>query len=592
MARQSHQQELLSNALGCLLAAQEPADLVRQVSRDFSTYLGLDVYFNYMVEPDGAHLALLACGGIPEDDRPKLSRLAFGEAFCGDCAATRQPVIAFDLHASNDPRARFACAYGLRAYVCHPLMIGERLLGTLAFGSRTRSSLDRDEVEILRILCHYVSIAMDRARQEQAIRESETLLKGWALELESRIDARTRDLRVSQEQLRALTKELGLAEQRERKRLAGELHDYLAQLLVLGKLKLGQGQQLAGSLPACAEVIKQADALLADALNYTRTLVAELSPSVLHEFGLIPALYWLGERMKRFDLDVIVREDSPRECRLPEEHAVLLFQCVRELLVNVHKHAACRAATVTVRPDRNRLVVEICDEGRGFDMAAVDQQRLSSRDVTNFGLLSIRERMKSLGGEFDIRSAPDSGTTATLTIPVSYMEERHVRFVETPDGGTSDRREAEGGNTDSYQGTQSAALHPPSSPRIRVLLVDDHAMVRQGLRSLLEGYDRIDIVGEACNGDEAVAVAERRRPSVVIMDISMPGMNGIEATRRIKARAPEVAVIGLSVNATGENQHAMKSAGASLLLNKEAAVDQLFAAIQTTVGGNAKLSGS
>jgi DNA-binding NarL/FixJ family response regulator len=87
-------------------------------------------------------------------------------------------------------------------------------------------------------------------------------------------------------------------------------------------------------------------------------------------------------------------------------------------------------------------------------------------------------------------------------------------------------------------------------------------------------------VGEAANGEDAVALAETLSPTVVVMDINMPRMNGIEATAAIKERAPEMIVIGLSVNAQGDNQQAMTAAGASMLLTKEAAVDELYRSIQ------------
>ena len=119
---------------------------------------------------------------------------------------------------------------------------------------------------------------------------------------------------------------------------------------------------------------------------------------------------------------------------------------------------------------------------------------------------------------------------------------------------------------------------------IRILLVDDHTIVRQGLRSLLESYPNIDVVGEAGDGDEAVVRAAKFKPAVVVMDINMPKMDGITATRLIKTQHPEIAVVGLSVNA--EDRYfldAMQKAGAFELLAKDSAVDILYAVIQRAV---------
>src|SRR5437868_9854391 len=117
----------------------------------------------------------------------------------------------------------------------------------------------------------------------------------------------------------------------------------------------------------------------------------------------------------------------------------------------------------------------------------------------------------------------------------------------------------------------------------RVLIADDHAMVRQGLRALLENFPSIDVIGEASNGQEAVDLANQVKPEVVLMDINMPVMNGVEATKIIKTRHPEIVVIGLSVNTSQDNQGAMRTAGASMLLSKEEAVDQLYEGIQQAV---------
>jgi DNA-binding NarL/FixJ family response regulator len=105
-------------------------------------------------------------------------------------------------------------------------------------------------------------------------------------------------------------------------------------------------------------------------------------------------------------------------------------------------------------------------------------------------------------------------------------------------------------------------------------------MVRQALRSVLESYQDIEIVGEACDGKEAIALAGRMQPTVVLMDINMPKMNGIKATAGIISRHPNIAVIGLSSHVSRADEEAMKKSGASMLFIKEAAVDELYRAIR------------
>jgi DNA-binding NarL/FixJ family response regulator len=109
----------------------------------------------------------------------------------------------------------------------------------------------------------------------------------------------------------------------------------------------------------------------------------------------------------------------------------------------------------------------------------------------------------------------------------------------------------------------------PSGRVLRVLLADDHQMVREGIARLLSADSRMDVVGEASNGEEAIELTRRLRPHVVIMDISMPRLNGIEATRQIAEKMPEVVIIGLSLHDRAELGEVMIEAGASHFLKKD-----------------------
>ena len=403
------------------------------------------------------------------------------------------------------------------------------------------------------------------------IREAQDQLQRWSQELEQAVRLKTGELLESQERLRALATEVSLAEQRERKRIATELHDHLQQMLVFCKLKLGQGKRLAAAIPGCTDLIKQVDDVLTEALTYSRTLVAELCPPVLREFGLGAALKWLGDHMNQRQLHVMV-DVGQEQVPVPEEQAVLIFQSVRELLINVAKHAGTKRASVEMRRNEQELRIEVSDAGAGFDLSVV-RPHDGARPL-KFGLFSIRERMKAFGGRLELVTAPGKGTSALLVLPLDTVVD--ARVVWPVDGAVGP---ASGLIPKRVTRTPASVLQKA----LTVLLVDDHAMMRQGLRSVLEAHPDIQIVGEASDGQEAVAMVHTLQPAVVVMDINMPRLNGIEATARIKAHYPDIRVIGLSVNAGPNNREAMLQAGADMLLTKEAAVEELYRGIQSVV---------
>jgi len=359
-----------------------------------------------------------------------------------------------------------------------------------------------------------------------------------------------------QRQLRSLASELILSEQRQRKHLATELHDYMAQLMVLGGLKISHIQsRLRAPDPFLINSLGEVEDIFSRSLAYTRTLMAELSPPVLHELGLPAALQWLAQDMVKHGLNVELRL-SPGSLSLRDDQHVLLYQSIRELLINIVKHAKTSRASLSLSIEgMNQLHIVIADQGSGFDV-----ELLAARSAgVHFGLFSIRERMEAMGGSFQLDSAPGRGTTITLTLPLSPDEEpaRAQTAMNSRD-----------------------RLHVASIPKVsgvhRVMLVDDHVIIRQGLRTILEGYDDMSVIAEAGNGVEAVSLAAEMRPDTIVMDVNMPKMDGIEATKQIKAVQPDAIVIGLSVNTSPQIVEAMTLAGASAFLSKEAAADKLY----------------
>jgi PAS domain S-box-containing protein len=407
------------------------------------------------------------------------------------------------------------------------------------------------------------------AAMPHAFRESATrVLEEMAGDLAFGIMAlRTRkELRESHDRLHALASELTLAEQRERKQLAQVLHDHIQQLLVGAKFRLA----ILGRTdsPALQKAAGDVDDLLTEAIKASRSLTAELSPPILHEAGLAAALEWLARWMKEnYDLIVSVNADM-RANPGQEALSVLIFQSIRELLFNTVKHAKVERARVDMSLKGTQLEVIVSDEGEGFDPAQVLPLKTSS---AGFGLFSIRERLNLLGGSMTTESAPGQGCRVILVAP---LQSAGVQLQTAP----SRRMAAERGQVSQ----RGAALE--ATKKIRVLLADDHVVMRDGLSRLLKEEADFEIVGLASDGQAAIDLARRLLPDVIVMDIRMPQVTGIEATRLIRAELPQVQVIGLSMFEEPDQAARMREAGASDYLLKSGQPAALIAAIRECMG--------
>jgi len=369
--------------------------------------------------------------------------------------------------------------------------------------------------------------------------------------LEQKVGERTALAEARADKLRELAVALTLSEQKERRRLAGILHDHLQQILVAAKMAVGR---LDRSLPPgpSRQAVRNVEELLDGAVSASRSLTVELSPPVLRDAGLVPALEWLARwfnEKHEFAVNVVVEDEIGTPT---EEIKFYLFQAARELLLNAVKHSGVEEAAVRVSSRDGMIVVAVEDDGRGFDPSAGVPSTGGG-----LGLVDVRERVELLGGTMEIESAPGRGTRVRLAAPARNAERAAPRA----------------------EWERPAELSSPREKRerpIRVLLVDDHSILRQGLANLLAAQPAIVVVGEAASGEEAIAKAADLEPDVVIMDITMPGMNGIEATEKITASYPGIDVIGLSIHDSEDMAATMQRAGARAYLSKHGPADRLI----------------
>ncbi len=383
-------------------------------------------------------------------------------------------------------------------------------------------------------------------------------------ELEQRVAERTSELRLRAKQLSRLASEVTLAEQRERQRMAQVLHDHLQQILASAKLRLEMMNRQEG--PQQRETADHLRQLLDESIQACRLLTAELSPPILHQAGLGAGLKWLARWMAQkhgLHVDLVLEEDAEPH---RQDLRVLLFQSVRELLFNIVKHAATDKACVKLlRHDEGDIWAVVRDHGQGFDpaIALADE---GDQMVRGFGLFSIRERLLLMGGCMEIDSAPGRGTCITLIAPVKaeLPMENHVRAAAPAAAAAY----------------ASQVSDKSLSGKARILLVDDHAVMREGLSQLLRSERDMAVVGQAIDGQDAIEQARRLRPDIILMDYSMPRMDGLEATRVIHAEHPDIAIIGLSMFEESDRSAAMLSAGAVAYLAKSGGSDTLLTTIR------------
>jgi signal transduction histidine kinase len=224
------------------------------------------------------------------------------------------------------------------------------------------------------------------------------------------------ELHESHERLKSLTQQIVQVEQEERRRISQALHDGLQQTIVGTQLNLARAKTKSGIKQV--EALELVASLLDEALEACRTLTTEISPPILHERGLLPALKWLAswfEKQHRLGVRLHLPADEPP---LGESERVTLFEVARELLFNVVKHAGVREAEIFVQVKSNEAELIVADQGTGCNSSAIE----TTGTIGHFGLSNIRERLRMMDGDFAFESAPGNGTKCAIHLPLARSE--------------------------------------------------------------------------------------------------------------------------------------------------------------------------
>ena len=238
------------------------------------------------------------------------------------------------------------------------------------------------------------------------------IIEGTMVDISQWVEAEKKLMDIN-EQLRSLAAELVMTEERERRQISLDLHDNIGQTLALTKIKIDSLQELSSTY-GFTTILDQIQDLISQSIRQTRSLITEISPSILYELGFAEAVEWLSEQIEtQHGLKVILKNDLKNR-DIDKEVQVLLFRAVRELLLNIVKHAKASRSYITLHTAGENILISVKDNGIGFDKANIN---VTKKESGGFGLLSMQERLKYIGGLLEIKSGKEYGTSVNLVVP-------------------------------------------------------------------------------------------------------------------------------------------------------------------------------
>lgn len=544
LRKQSEKLRLLWGAAAVLLSQDDPRRMLDGIFAKIAEQFGIDSYFNFMIDHADSRLQLVAATGIDAATYHRLAHLDFGAEICGWVAQSRERYVATDMQKSLVAREQFMKTLGLRAYVCNPLLVEDRLLGTLAFASRTRDRFDDDELEFLDTVTNYVTLAYERWNLLERLRENDRRKDEFLATLAHELRNPLAPLRNGLQIMRLSSDADAVAEAKnmmERQLL--QMVRLVDELLDLSRINLGK-----------VELHKERVELITvlnNALEVSRPAIEQGRQELVISIPPEP---------------IFIEADTTR-----------LAQVFINLLNNASKYSedGGRIDLIASCAD-GEVVVVVKDNGIGipaphipyvFDMFTQLQHRLEkSGGGLGIGLSIVKRLVEMHGGSVEVHSA-GAGFGSEFIVRLRVLM------------------------TLASDSTPSAQLQlaAPVSTRCRILIADDNVDAVASMAMLLELMG--NEVAVAHDGQQACDIAVVFQPSVVILDIGMPKLNGYAACRlmRTQAWSADATIIALTGWGQAEDQRRSDEAGFDHHLVKPidpAVLEKLISAINNAAEGN------
>jgi PAS domain S-box-containing protein len=376
-------------------------------------------------------------------------------------------------------------------------------------------------------------------------------------------------LRETEASLRALSGRILQLQDQERRKMARDLHDTTGQELAVLVMSL---RHLADSVDRPGidmhTALVDASELARKVNDEIRTLSYVLHPPLLDQLGLGSALKWYVEGFcsrSGIDVKLVIPEALDR---FSSEQETALFRVVQEGLTNVMRHSSSRSVKIVVCASTDEIELTVKDDGSGIPRAALDRLAAGTGAKSlGVGIAGLRERLHQLGGKLEIFSN-HSGTTLKATVPIERGAEATPAVSDEPP---------------EHAGPLAGQLS--ANDRKRILIVDDHELMRRGIRGFIECYPDLEICGEARDGAEAVKKTHELHPDLVILDLNMPGSGGLSAANQLQSDGSDSEILVFTTHSFPGIERALRSAGCKGLVSKLHAERDLLRGIREVLAG-------
>jgi two-component system NarL family sensor kinase len=380
-------------------------------------------------------------------------------------------------------------------------------------------------------------------------------------------------LRVTETSLRQLSGRLLQLQDEERRRIARDLHDVTGQKIALLSMSLDRLGRLVGTQDREAkDTFEESREVVRKIGEEIRTLSYLLHPPLLDESGLASAVRWYAEGFQKRSGIHLTVDIAPGLTRLSMDVETALFRVVQESLTNVHRYSGSPDAEIRIFAEDGRFQLEVVDHGKGI-AAGTPRASIDGIASLGVGIPGMRERLRQLGGQLDVDFGRN-GTRVVATVPLRQVEMESTTVDEVGEAKGTKRRSKSAADADGH-----------NDARRRILIADDHEVMRRGVRGLLESHDEWAVCGEAFEGKEAVAKSRELRPDLIIMDINMPGLTGIAAAQEIRRENPSTKILFFSVHESAQTVREVANAGAQGYVAKSRAGHDLVDAVRSVLDG-------